>query len=97
MRGLGVGKQAPERVANASRIADLGEGLHELGVNADATGAFMQKLKIKLVSHCRDGARIEQNLSLRRSGVWGSVRSVRRQANSFRPVRAYIVWRVFRM
>jgi hypothetical protein len=32
------------------------EIIRPAGVNANSTGAFMQKLKIKLVSHCRKGA-----------------------------------------
>jgi len=68
MCGLDVRKQAFERVANACRITNLSEGLHEPGMNLNAARAFMQKFKVQLTPHSRDGAaRIAQNLSLIRS------------------------------
>jgi hypothetical protein len=58
VRCLGVGKQALERVANASRVADLGKGLDEPGVNRDSARAFVQKLKPEQPLGFADGARI---------------------------------------
>jgi hypothetical protein len=88
-------EKSPKRVANACNVANLGEGLDQLAMQPDSPSGLVKKLKVELVPRFPHGARIAQNLSLRRSGVWGSVRSVRRQANSFRPVRAYPARRVF--
>jgi hypothetical protein len=69
VRGLGVGKQALERVANSGRVADFGKGLSEFGVNADAARAFMQKLESELAARGRDAGRTARNTSLRSGTV----------------------------
>jgi hypothetical protein len=41
MRGLRMREKLAERVASASRVADLGEGLDQRGVNRDSARAFV--------------------------------------------------------
>ena len=66
MRSLGVGKQAFQRIANASPIAELGKGLHKRGVNRDSARAFMQKLKLEPPLGFADRARIAKFILRRR-------------------------------
>ena len=76
MRGLHMREKLPERVASARRIADLGKGLDEPGVNRDSARAFVQKLKLKQPLGFADDARVSLDLGLRRGDFWGIRRAV---------------------
>jgi hypothetical protein len=76
VRSLGVCKQALQRIANASRVADLGKSLDQHGVDLDSARAFMKKFELKQPLGFADGARVAKFI-LRRGGILGYVRSVR--------------------
>jgi hypothetical protein len=75
MRSLGVGKQAFQRIANASPIAELGKGLHKRGVDLDSARALVKEFEVQLTSCFQHLARVAQFI-LRILAGWGISRIV---------------------
>jgi hypothetical protein len=85
VRRVDMREEALQRVANASRVADLGEGLDEPGVNRNSASTFVQKLKVQFAPHGGDGARIS---SLRRFAVHARLPSGKAKLASSRAARS---------
>jgi hypothetical protein len=82
VRGPSVGKQVLQCIADAGRVADLGEGLDEPGVNRDAASALMEEFKPELATRGCDRAGCENYLAPGRFlGHWNGRHS--RQETTF--------------